>query len=175
MATPNYMLRRTRKALEAHLKHLEHTVRRDNSLLKNEAFTFGGPHENSAWESAIQEEKLIDHQIAFAHTRLVNSIIIEDLHINTDTTGLGCIVTVRDQNSNEFRYVLVGPFEGGSRTASGLLVSIDAPLGHMLSGRRVGDEVTENFGALRTLLVTKVDLYVDDRPDDQLLGTSSTK
>lgn len=166
----NYMLRRTREALQAQLKYLEHTARPENSKRKHEAYVTGGIHENSAWEAAIQDEKVIDHHIAVIGARLLGSSIIEELALDPNTVGIGRAVLVDDVETNkQFRYVFVGPAEGGIETQSGLLVSADAPLARALIGAQVGDEIEVLAGRKRRLLVREIDIYVDDRSDDQLV------
>lgn len=165
-----YMLRRTRDALQRRLYYLEHVARAENSRRKNEAYTSGGTHENSAWEAAIQDEKIIDHEIAVTSRRLQNSRIIEELNTKADVIGLGKIVEVEDlETSERFNYILVGPGEGGTETPSGLLVSADAPLARSLIGCSVEDEVEVPAGRPRRLGVRRVHQYIDDRADDQLL------
>lgn len=168
--TTKYMLRRTREALQAQLKYLEQTARPENSKRKNEAYVTGGTHENSAWEVAVQDEKVIDHHISVARWRLQESTIIEDLKIDPNRVGVGCVVVVEDlDTSEEFRYVCVGSFEGGPRTLSGLLVSVDAPVGQALLGSHLGDVVKLSVGRPKRLIVRSIYPYVDDRSADQLL------
>jgi transcription elongation GreA/GreB family factor len=165
-----YMLRRTRDALQRRLYFLERVARAENSKRKNEAYTSGGTHENSAWEAAIQDEKVIDHEISVISRRLQNSRIIEELNTSTDVIGLGKIVEVEDLDTSErFRYILVGPGEGGTQTPCGLLVSADSPLAKALLGQSVDDEVEITAGKVRRLGVRGLSPYIDDRTDDQLL------
>ena len=91
-----------------------------------------------------------DHSVADEHERLLGELEglvrlldaskdVADTPDDPDVVELGEVVTIALEDGSFERYLLVDPSE--SIVLGGTRVSADSPLGQVLLGRRVGDEV----------------------------------
>ena len=91
--------------------------------------------ENTLLQEALEEQARLEGRIALLESRLATAEIA--LPPADGSAGVGTVVTVRDEHGSTYDYELVGPFEGGDEGR----VSIAAPVGLALGGRRAGDRV----------------------------------
>lgn len=123
-----------RRELEAELEVLKN--RRSEVADKiAEARDYGDLRENSEYDSAREEQGLVETRIAEIEDILGNA---EEIKVKkTDSVQLGSVVEVK--NGNTQTYTVVGPVEADP--ASGK-ISNESPIGSALMGKKVGDKVT---------------------------------
>lgn len=145
----------TPAALEKLVEELEHLTtdgRREIEERIAEARSHGDLRENADYDAAKNAQGLmearirkLDYLIQHAEVRAVE---------DTDTVGVGCVVTVVDSDGDEMEY-FVAPQE--NKVPGMLLASPSSPVGSALIGARVGDSVSyEAPAGVFTLTVTTI-------------------
>jgi transcription elongation GreA/GreB family factor len=123
--------------LRAELEELLTEARGDMSARVERARTDGDLADNSALYDALEEQTQLERRIAALEEQLAGARIAEPPV--DGTAGVGSWIRVRDEATGEIaQYELVGAIEtdvGNGR------VSVDAPVGRALAGRRRGDVV----------------------------------
>lgn len=121
-----------RKELEAELAELKD--RRGEIADKiAEARGYGDLSENAEYDSAREEQGLVETRIAEIEEILLNAEEIKGGA--TNSVGLGSKVTLT-ANGKTFEYVVVGPVEADPANGK---ISDESPLGVALMGKKVGD------------------------------------
>jgi transcription elongation factor GreA len=129
-------------------------LRNDRSVLSarvERARADGDLADNPALYAALEEQAQLERRIAALEEQLAGARIAEPPV--DGTAGVGSWIRVRDEASGETaQYELVGAIEtdvGNGR------VSVDAPVGRALAGRRCGDivEVATPRGLVRLVLL----------------------
>lgn len=123
-----------RRELEAELEVLKN--RRSEVADKiAEARDYGDLRENSEYDSAREEQGLVETRIAEIEDILGNA---EEIKVKkTDSVQLGSVVEVK--NGNTQTYTVVGPVEADPANGK---ISNESPIGSALMGKKVGDKVT---------------------------------
>jgi len=120
--------------LRSALEHLCGDGRREMSERVRRAREDGDLAENPALLYLLEEQGRLERQIALLEEQLAVARIAEPA--GDGTAGIGTRVRLRDAASgDELEYALVGPIEADA--AAGRL-SVDAPVGRALLGRRAG-------------------------------------
>ena len=123
-----------RKELEAELEEL--TSRRgDLAATIAEARDYGDLSENAEYDSAREEQGLVETRIAEIEDILMNAEEIKTRKSNKVQLGS----TVELKNGTKAIYTLVGPVEADPLNGK---ISNESPLGIALMGKVVGDDVT---------------------------------
>lgn len=123
-----------RKALKVELEELK--SRRGEIASKiAEARDYGDLTENAEYDSAREEQGLVETRIAEIEDILVNAEIIKVK--NTSKVHVGS--TVELKNDEMVKYTIVGPVEADPMNGK---ISNESPLGVALMGKSVGDKVT---------------------------------
>ena len=99
----------------------------------------GDRSENAEYIYGKRRLREIDRRIRFLGKRLDEVAVVEPSARPDGRAYFGAWVTVEDDDGAEASYRLVGPDEADAKQG---LVSIDAPVGRALLGRKEGDEVT---------------------------------
>ena len=106
----------------------------------SKAAAMGDLRENAEYHAARERLQHVSKRLAELDAKLHHVQIIDDLAIKEGEARVGTKVTLRDlQTKEEFSYVLVGPDEADPRNGK---LSIAAPLGKTLLGKKKGDEFT---------------------------------
>lgn len=122
-----------RKELEVELEELK--GRRGEIADKiAEARDYGDLSENAEYDSAREEQGLVETRIAEIEDILQNAEIIKVK--NSDKVHVGS--TVELKNSKTMVYTIVGPVEADPMNGK---ISNESPLGTALMGKSVGDKV----------------------------------
>lgn len=122
-----------RKELEVELEELK--GRRGEIADKiAEARDYGDLSENAEYDSAREEQGLVETRIAEIEDILQNAEIIKVK--NSDKVHVGS--TVELKNSKTMVYTIVGPVEADPMNGK---ISNESPLGTALMGKGVGDKV----------------------------------
>ncbi len=137
-----YLTPEGKKQLEEKLQYLK-TVKRPEVVKKiGLAREFGDLSENSEYDSAKEEQALLESQIAEIEDTLLNAIIIKKSDIDVSKVNIGTKVKLYDEEfDEEVEYKIVGSDE--SDPANGL-ISNESPVGAGLIGHKVGESVVIN-------------------------------
>ncbi len=103
------------------------------------AAALGDRSENAEYIYGKRKLRELDRRLRFLSERLDSLTVMEPRPDPAGRAFFGAWVTVEDDGGQERTYRLVGPDEFD--VAAGL-ISVDAPLGRSLLGRREGDAVT---------------------------------
>ena len=128
------------EALRAELEELKTTGREKMSSQIRQARELGDVSDNAAYETAKQDQAMLEGRIARLEELLKNAVVREaPTHSEVVTPGI--VVTVRDvdASSTEDSFMLAEPEE---RVTGARVLSPRSPLGQALLGKRVGDRVT---------------------------------
>ena len=123
-----------RKELEAELEELK-SRRGDIADKIAEARDYGDLSENAEYDSAREEQGLVETRIAEIEDILMNAEEIKARKSNKVQLGS----TVELKNGAKAIYTLVGPVEADPLNGK---ISNESPLGIALMGKVVGDDVT---------------------------------
>ena len=123
--------------LESELELLRTDARRALSERLREAREDGDLDDNPALGDLLEEQGQLEQRISLLEARVRSAEIVEP---SADgRAGIGTLVRVRDFDAGStHEYELVGPLE--SDVGSGR-VSVEAPVGRALVGRRPGDQL----------------------------------
>lgn len=123
--------------LQDELEHLTTTGRDEVVARIAEARSHGDLKENSEYDTAKNDQGLMEARIRQLKDLIDNARIIETS--DTDTIAVGTIATVVDEDGDEMDF-FVAPAE--NKLPGMLLASPDSPLGAALMGSSIGDDVT---------------------------------
>lgn len=124
-----------RQELETELKELK--ARRGDIAEKiAEARDYGDLSENAEYDSAREEQGLVETRIAEIEDILMNAEEIKSR--KSSKVQLGSTVELKS-NGKQFSYTLVGPVEADPLSGK---ISNESPIGVALLGKIVGDKAT---------------------------------
>lgn len=128
------------EALQQELDHLVDQGRREMSERLLAARELGDVSENSEFESAKQDQALLEGRIAKLQT-LLKTAIVREVPTDASQVAVGIVVTVRDAEDPSFEdtYLIA---ESEERVTGAKVLSPKSPLGQALMGKGVGDKVT---------------------------------
>jgi len=143
------------KKLQDELDHLT-TKGRDEVIARiAEARSHGDLKENSEYDTAKNDQGLMEARIRLLKHTIDNAHVAEA--DDSGAVAVGTVATVVDDDGDEMEF-FVAPAE--NKVSGMLLASPDSPLGAALLGARPGDEVTyEAPGGTFTYRVTNVRVY----------------
>ena len=118
------------------LDALRNDARRELSERLREVRQDGDLSDNPALQDLLEEQAQLERRIALLQAQLAAAAIVTPAA--DGRIGIGSVVRVRDDNGERCEFELVGPLE--SDVANGR-VSIGAPVGEALLGRRAGTRV----------------------------------
>lgn len=152
MASVTYLTEQGLEALKARYHYLVSEARPRNRSEIGRARELGDLSENAEYDSAKEEQAVIEAEIAEIEEKLRNHEIIE-AQGDKNRVSLGCTVKIFDeQYKEELIYQIVGSSE--SNPAKGL-ISNESPVGRALLGAKVGTtvEVSTPAGELKYKIV----------------------
>ncbi|MFA5932908.1 MAG: transcription elongation factor GreA [Microgenomates group bacterium] len=97
---------------------------------------FGDVSENSEYDSALEEQTLVENRIAYLEDAIGNAQLIEHVLTN-DTVVIGSVVKVNMDGTVD-EYTIVGKVEANPSKKK---ISNESPVGSALLGARIGEEV----------------------------------
>lgn len=126
--------------LKDELNYLQTVREKEVAELIREARSFGDLSENSEYDEAKTEQGKLYSKIAELQNMIENAEIIEVGADGGDTVMLGSKVTLVEVGTDdEESYEIVGSQESDPRIGR---ISEDSPIGRVLMGHKVGDEVS---------------------------------
>ena len=124
------------------------------------AAALGDRSENAEYIYGKRKLRELDRRLRFLSQRLDSLTVTEPRPDPHGRAFFGAWVTVEDEEGDERTYRLVGPDEFD---VSAGFISVEAPLGRALLGRREGDEVrVERPAGVAALVVVRVAWSVED-------------
>jgi len=141
MANNNiYLTEEGLKALQERLNYLKTVCRPEVAQKLQAARELGDLSENAEYDSAKDEQGLIESEIAEIEHKIRNAKVIDESEIDTSKVSVGCYVTLLDVELNEeTEYKIVGSTESDPRNN---LISNESPVGHAVLDAKVGDVVS---------------------------------
>jgi transcription elongation factor GreA len=129
-------------ALEAELKRLIEVDEPETLAQMSEAASQGDLRENFAYHDARRELGMIRGRISELKQTLANATVVA-APTSTDRARLGSVVVIREEGfDDEESFMLVSEAETGKvRKGGPTLLSVAAPMGAALSGKKVGETV----------------------------------
>jgi len=125
--------------LEAELEKLKTVKRKEVAERIKQAIAYGDISENSEYDEAKNEQAFIEGRIVTVENMLRNAKIIKDEDREEGKVSLGSKVKVLDKEFNEeITYKIVGSAEADPLED---LISNESPLGSVLLGKAIGEEV----------------------------------
>ena len=138
----------TQLALDAYkreLVYLKTTREREVAAMIAEARSYGDLSENSEYDAAKNEQAKLYGRIAQLEEIVANAVIITDDNAASGRVGLGCILTVRNVETNqEFTYTITGSQEANPMEFK---LSDDSPFGRAAVGKAPGETFMVNAPA----------------------------
>ena len=128
-------------ALKKELDYLQTDGVKENAEQIKEARGFGDLSENSEYDEAKNEQGKLYSRIAEIEEILLNSVIIDESEMLSNTVSIGCRVTVVELGSGKElpEYKVVGSQEADPMNRA---ISEESPFGKALMGAKEGDEIS---------------------------------
>ena len=130
--------------LEKELNYLKTTREREIAAMIAEARSYGDWSETSEDDAAKNEQAKLYGRIAEIEDILSHAVVIEDENEASGLVGLGCVVTVEDENGKKTAYKITGSQEANPMEFK---LSDDSPFGRAIVGKSVGETFTVNAPA----------------------------
>ena len=128
------------KELEERLEYLKTVRRHEVSEKIKIAREFGDISENAEYDSAKDEQAMVEGEILEIENKLHVAKIIDEDSASGQVVRLGSTVTFLNvSNDSRMTYQIVGTTEADPLNAR---ISNESPVGAALMGRKVGDTVT---------------------------------
>ena len=125
--------------LKNEIEHLSNTRRREVAQRIKTAREFGDIAENAEYDSAKNEQAMLEARIAKLEERLASARVIEKREISKDVVSLGSKVRLRDVDAKQtVEYRIVGSAEANPAE---LKLSNESPVGKAIMGRKKGETV----------------------------------
>jgi transcription elongation factor GreA len=141
--------------LKAELEELKGPQREEMARRLRSAIQMGDLSENADYHKAKEDQGFMEGRIQELEYTLKNAIIIDTSAAPGDVVQVGSRVTVQEDDYPEETYWLVGINEADPRNGK---ISNESPIGKVLLGGRVGDEVTaETPGGMIKLKILKIE------------------
>lgn len=149
MSDFEWLTQETYDKLRAELDDLKTVKRAEMARVLEQARAHGDFRENAEFDSAKQQQALLENRIAQLEQKLCRARIFEPTQNNDGKAYLGCRVKLKDlKRGDEFEYSLVTADEADIGASK---ISIASPVGKALLGLQVGDvaEIQVPAGTLR--------------------------
>jgi transcription elongation factor GreA len=122
-----------------------------------EARDFGDIAENAEYDSAKNDQAMLEARIAQLEDRLRSAVIVDEAHLANDIVSVGTTVHLKDQKTDKsVKYKIVGSSEADPTAGK---LSNESPIGKALMGHKRNDivKVPVPRGPQRQLKITKID------------------
>jgi transcription elongation factor GreA len=138
---PSVLSQEALDALKAELEELKTNGREKMSAQLRQARELGDVTDNAAFETAKQDQALLEGRIARLEDVLQTAVVREASSTDTSRVSPGVKVTVRDTKDPTFEDAFLIA-ESEERITGARVLSPRSPLGQALLGKRIGDTVT---------------------------------
>ena len=138
-AKKNILTQEGLKTLEDELQDLKVVKRKEVAQKIKEAREQGDLSENAEYDAAQDEQRDIELRIEELEKLLKNAEVVVEDEIDVDKINIGCKVKLLDvEYDEEMEFFIVGSTEANSLQNK---IYNEAPVGHALMGKSVGDVV----------------------------------
>ena len=135
---PIYLTKEGLEEMKKELDELVNVKRPANIIAIKEARALGDLSENADYDSAKNEQAVLEGRIQKLEKMIENAVIIEEG--SKDTVGIGSTVTISYEEDDETdEYKIVGSQEADPFMSK---ISNESPIARALLDRKVGDIVT---------------------------------
>jgi transcription elongation factor GreA len=137
------------QALKREIEDLSTRRRREIAERIKLAREFGDIAENAEYDTAKNEQAMLEARIAKLEERLASARVIEKREISKDVVSIGSTVRLRDVDAKQtVEYRIVGSAEANPAE---LKLSNESPVGKAIMGRKKGEtvEVATPRGSLK--------------------------
>lgn len=125
--------------LEKRLEYLKVIRRREVAEKIKIAREFGDITENAEYDSAKEEQAMIEGEIFEIERKLRSAKIINEDDVDTSSVNVGCTITLFDFDfSEEITYKIVGTTEADPANN---MISNESPVGKAALGKHKGDVI----------------------------------
>ena len=145
----NILTKEGYNTLKKEIEYLSTTRRREVAERIKTAREFGDIAENAEYDSAKNEQAMLEARIAKLEERLASSRVIEKREISKDVVSVGSTVRLRDVDAKQtFEYRIVGSAEANPAQSK---LSNESPVGKAIIGHKKGEtvEVTTPRGSMK--------------------------
>jgi len=139
MQQETYLTSEGAEKLQAELEELKGPKRDEIAKRLRSAIQMGDLSENADYHKAKEDQSFLEGRIQELEFLLKNATIVDVTDIPTDTIQVGSRVTVQEEDFPPETFFLVGAKEADPRNGK---ISNESPIGRVLMGGHVGDEVT---------------------------------
>jgi len=139
MEPETYLTSEGAEKLKAELEELKGPKRDEMAKRLRSAIQMGDLSENADYHKAKEDQGFMEGRIQELEYLMRNATIINVADVSTDTIQVGSRVTVQEGDFPPETYFLVGAKEADPRNGK---ISNESPIGRVLMGGHVGDEVT---------------------------------
>ena len=141
--------------LRAELDELWRRERPQVTAAVSAAAAQGDRSENAEYTYGKRRLREIDRRVRFLRARLDGMVVVDQPPSDRRRIFFGARVTLETQSGQELCYRIVGPDE---LDMAADYISMDAPLGKILLGKRLDDEITlELAQGVQTYLIVAID------------------
>src|SRR3984885_3604985 len=139
-----YITPQGEERLRRELEQLWREERPKVTLAVQAAAAQGDRSENAEYTYGKRRLREIDRRVRFLRKRLEGMVVVEQPPSDRRRVFFGARITLETEHGAQRRYRIVGPDE---LDMGGDYISMDAPLGKILLGRRLDEEVTLELAA----------------------------
>lgn len=133
------------KNLEEKLQYLKNERRKEIKAKLQEARSQGDLSENAEYDSAKEEQAILEQEINEIEYRIANAEIISYDELQSDKITLGSTIKLKDlELGDEFTLKIVSSTEAD---ADRDMISEETPIAQAAMGRKVGDVIEVNAPA----------------------------
>lgn len=140
MAQNVYLTEEGLENLKERLNFLKSTKRPEIAAKLQAARELGDLSENAEYDTAKDEQSLLEAEIFEIETKIRNAKIIDESEIDTSKVSVGSYVKLLDIEMNEeYEFKIVGSTESDPKNN---LISNESPLGDAILGKKAGETVS---------------------------------
>ncbi len=137
MSDPNYLTPEGKANLEAELKELKTTGRKELAERLKQAISMGDLSENADYHKAKEDQSFLEGRIQEIEALLQNARVIQ-ARKKYDEVAVGAHITIKEADYPPETYHLVGRNEANPREGK---ISHESPIGKALMGHKAGETV----------------------------------
>ena len=160
-----YITPRGLARLRAELEQLWRRERPQVTAAVAAAAAQGDRSENAEYTYGKRRLREIDRRVRFLRTRLQHMMVVDQPPRDRGRVHFGARVTLDSDTGEQLRYRIVGPDELDMGTD---YISMDAPLGRALLGRRLDEEVLVELAVQTRRLTIVAIAYPDFEPGEPI-------
>lgn len=132
-----YLTKSGLEKLQAELEDLTTNGRKKIAEMIKTAKEYGDLSENSEYADAKDQQVFIEGRISELEHILKNAVIIDEMHNDCKSVGMGCTVHV-EVNEGQMEFKIVGSAEADPEKG---YISNESPIGKALLGKQAGDSI----------------------------------